>query len=69
MRHLFVIVVAVMLSLPVAAQDFEKGFEALQRGDYRFGVIPGVGSCETSHAVVNEKGFVKWRELCGIRRS
>ena len=30
-------VVAVMLSLPVAAQDFEKGVEAFKRGDYRFG--------------------------------
>ena len=34
MRHLFVIAVAVMLSLPVAAQDFGKGEEAYERGDY-----------------------------------
>ena len=25
---------AVMLALPVAAQDFQKGLEAAQRGDY-----------------------------------
>ena len=34
MRHLFVIAVAIMLSLPVAAQDYEKGLEAYERGDY-----------------------------------
>ena len=33
MRYLLVAAVAVVLSLPVAAQDFQKGFEAVQRGD------------------------------------
>ncbi len=37
MRYLIISVFAFMLSLPVAAQDFQKGLEALQRGDYRFG--------------------------------
>ena len=34
MRHLLVIAVAIMLSLPVAAQDYEKGRDAAHRGDY-----------------------------------
>ena len=34
MRHLLVIAVAIMLSLPVAAQDFEAGMAAYKRGDY-----------------------------------
>ncbi len=35
MRHLLTVAaLAVMLALPVAAQDFEKGVEAVQRGDY-----------------------------------
>ncbi len=34
MRYLIISVSAFMLSLPVAAQDFEKGVEAFKRGDY-----------------------------------
>ena len=34
MRHLLAAALAVMLSLPVAAQDFNKGGEAYLRGDY-----------------------------------
>ena len=34
MRHLRIVALAVVLALPVAAQDFEKGLEAYQRGDY-----------------------------------
>ena len=34
MRHLFVIALAVMLAMPVAAQDFDKGWTASKRGDY-----------------------------------
>ena len=34
MRYLLATALAVMLALPVAAQDFQKGFEAYQRGDY-----------------------------------
>ena len=34
MRYLLVAALAVMLALPVAAQDFEKGLEAYDRGDY-----------------------------------
>ena len=34
MRYLLVAALAVILALPVAAQDFQKGFEAYQRGDY-----------------------------------
>ncbi len=34
MRYLFAAALTVMLALPVAAQDFQKGFEAYQRGDY-----------------------------------
>ena len=34
MRYLLVALLAVVLALPVAAQDFEKGREAHERGDY-----------------------------------
>ncbi len=34
MRYLIAAALAVMLSLPVAAQDFEKGDDAMKRGDY-----------------------------------
>ena len=34
MHYLFLVALAFMLSLPVAAQDFEKAEEATQRGDY-----------------------------------
>lgn len=34
MRYLLVTVLAVMLSLPAIAQDFGKGLEAYERGDY-----------------------------------
>ena len=34
MRYLIISVLAFMLSLPVAAQDFQKGVEAYERGDY-----------------------------------
>ena len=34
MRYVLATALAVMLALPVAAQDFQKGFEAYQRGEY-----------------------------------
>ncbi len=34
MRYLLIAPLAVMLALPVAAQDFQKGWEAYERGDY-----------------------------------
>ncbi len=34
MRYLLATALAVMLALPVAAQDFQKGYVAYQRGDY-----------------------------------
>ena len=34
MRCLVISALAFMLSLPVAAQDFQKGLEAYERGDY-----------------------------------
>ena len=34
MRCLIIVALAFMLSLPVAAQDFEKAEEAFERGDY-----------------------------------
>ena len=34
MRYLVTFVLAVMLALPVVAQDFAKGLEAYERGDY-----------------------------------
>ncbi len=34
MRYLIIVALAVVLALPVAAQNFEKGMEAYQRGDY-----------------------------------
>ena len=34
MRHMIIIVLTFMLSLPVTAQDFQKGMEAYQRNDY-----------------------------------
>ena len=34
MRYLIISALAFMLSLPVAAQDFEKGLQAFDRGDY-----------------------------------
>ena len=33
MRHLLAAALAVMLALPVAAQDFDEGREAHERGD------------------------------------
>ena len=34
MRYLIAAVVAVILALPVAAEDFRKGLQAYERGDY-----------------------------------
>ena len=33
MRYLIIAALAFMLSLPVAAQDYQKGYEAALRGD------------------------------------
>ena len=50
MRHLFVIALAVMLSLPVSAQDFEKGKEAYKRGDYAAALREWRPLAEQGHA-------------------
>ena len=34
MRYLLVATLAVVLALPAAAQDLQKGLEAARRGDY-----------------------------------
>ena len=34
MRYLIAAVVAVILALPVAAEEFQKGLQAYERGDY-----------------------------------
>ncbi len=34
MRHMIIIALTFMLSLPVTAQDFQEGMEAYQRNDY-----------------------------------
>ncbi len=63
MRYLIIAVLAVMLALPVAAQDFDKGLEAAQRGDYATALREwrplaeqGVAEARYNLGVMYEKG-------------
>ncbi len=50
MRCLIIAALALMLSLPVAAQDFEKGREAYQRDDYATALREWRPLAEQGHA-------------------
>ena len=50
MRYLIISVLAFMLALPVAAQDYQKGLEAARRGDYATALREWRPLAEQGHA-------------------
>jgi hypothetical protein len=65
MRHLLAVALAAMLALPVAAQDYNKGVDAIERGDYATALREWRPLAEQGDADVN--GGVKMRHSGGAK--
>ena len=66
MRYLLATALAVMLALPVAAQDFQKGYVAYQRGDYATALREWRPLAEQGNADAQYNLGVMYREGLGV---